>query len=243
MRDRLVHALDYDNLAQAHIIVEKIAPYVGVMKVGLELFTKEGPGALELVQAHGCKVFLDLKLHDIPATVGRASKIAKSHEVDYITVHASGGEAMVQAAVDVLGPERVLAVTALTSLDQESLLSIYGTNEAKDTVLRLKDIAYSGGARGFVCSPLEVGELRAILGWNTTLVVPGIRPASVSAHDQKRIATPSFAMKEGASMIVVGRAIRDAEDPASAAKAILEEMESTEHPVPDPECSMEGAAR
>jgi orotidine-5'-phosphate decarboxylase len=208
--------------------------HVGVMKVGLELFMACGTHILSMGQELGLDVMLDLKLHDIPNTVAKAVRRAADLNVQLLTVHASGGPAMLKAAVEAAPDDMtILAVTVLTSLsaDDLELMGVKGMGQLSDRsecvrhhVLCLAQMAWECGARGFVCSPLEVAMLREHLGPDAVLVVPGIRPADSEKQDQARVATPADAVKNGASYIVVGRPIRCADDPVKAARAIAEEI-------------------
>jgi len=201
---------------------------VGVLKVGLELFVREGPKATQFGLKLGCEVFLDLKLHDIPETVERAVANACQLGVRYLTLHASGGPRMLAQAANRVRKEGVsltlLAVTVLTSLDESDLLAVGVIKSPADQVLGLARMASSVGIAGFVCSAAEVGRLRAELGQTAVLVTPGIRPSGPGADDQKRVATPTSAIRSGSSILVVGRPIRDAKDPVGAARAIEQEI-------------------
>jgi orotidine-5'-phosphate decarboxylase len=176
----------------------------------------------------GCDVFLDLKLHDIPATVDGAVARACELGVKYLTVHASGGGAMLEAAVKRAAKDApgltILAVTVLTSLDDADLAAAGIPRSATEHVVGLARLAHDAGVRGFVCSPAEITPLRAALGNEVVLVTPGIRPAGAAAGDQKRVGTPGDAIRAGASVLVVGRPIRDAADPAAAARQVLAEI-------------------
>lgn len=203
---------------------------MGVLKVGLELFVREGPGAVELARGLGLDVFLDLKLHDIPETVDRAVAAAGALEVRYLTVHAGGGRAMLERAASraarATTPLTILAVTVLTSLDASDLGALGIADSLGEHATRLARLAWDVGVRGFVTSPCEVAALRATLGEEALLVTPGIRPAGAAAFDQKRVATPSRAIADGADLLVVGRPIRDAAEPLAAARAVVAEIES-----------------
>ncbi len=221
--------LDYPSLAEARAGAEKVKGCVGVLKVGLELFVREGPRALTLADAFGADLFADLKLHDIPETVERAVASLSPSGARFVTVHAAGGRAMLERALERAqretgGQLMVLAVTVLTSLDESDLGAQGIAGSAADRALRLARLAWSAGVRGYVCSPAEVRMLRTELGPDATLVVPGVRPAGSSSDDQKRVATPAQAIADGADFIVVGRPIRDAPDPAAAARAIAAEV-------------------
>lgn len=228
-RGRLAFALDYPTLDDARRGAEAVRQSVGVLKVGLELFVREGPAAVRLGPALGCDVFLDLKLHDIPATVERAVGVAAGLGVRYLTLHAAGGPHMLEQAAKRAEREGtglvLLAVTVLTSLDAADLRAT-GVGAAPDAhALALARLARSAGVPGLVCSTAEVALLRRELGPDAVLVTPGIRPAgSAGADDQKRTGTPGSAIRDGSSILVVGRPIRDAAEPASAAEAIVREI-------------------
>ncbi|HVY47451.1 MAG TPA: orotidine-5'-phosphate decarboxylase [Minicystis sp.] len=229
-RDRLVFPLDYASRDEALAGARRVAPAAGVLKVGLELFTREGPSVVSAVAALGRDVFLDLKLCDLPATVGAAVASVASLGVRYLTVHASGGRAMLERAVEAAGraaqPITILAVTVLTSLDAADLAAQGIAGSPAEHALRLARLAHDAGVRGFVCSPAEARALRAALGAGVTLVTPGIRPAGAAIGDQKRVATPATAIADGADLLVVGRPIRDAADPLAAARAVVAEIEA-----------------
>jgi orotidine-5'-phosphate decarboxylase len=229
-RDRLAYALDFPSLALAEAGAAKVAHAAGVLKVGLELFVSEGPRAVSLGQKLGCEVFLDLKLHDIPETVERAVAAAAAHGVRYLTLHAAGGPKMLSAAARRAERENtglvLLAITVLTSLDSADLAAVGVAADPGAHALRLARLAYEQGIPGMVCSAAEVSALRAALGPAAVLVTPGIRPGSTNADDdQKRTGTPEGAIRAGSSLLVVGRPIRDAADPASAASAICDEIQ------------------
>jgi len=235
---RIILPLDVSTPVEAIDLASDLHEHVGMVKVGLQLFTTAGPSLLELRDELGLKMFLDLKLHDIPNTVAGAVKAAVRHNVDYLTVHASGGANMLKAAVDAASSDVVLlAVTLLTSIDGLALrneLRVRGPNptdpksydgdEVRYHVLHMARMAWECGVRGFVCSPLEVKALRDEFGPDAVLVVPGIRPEGSDAGDQARVATPAAAMKDGASYLVIGRPITQAEDRVKAARTIAEEI-------------------
>ena len=227
-RERLAFPLDYPDLAAARRGAEKMRGEVGVLKVGLELFVRSGPAAVALGAELGCSVFLDLKLHDIPATVDGAVASAASLGAGYLTIHASGGPRMVEAACRRAAAENpnlvILAVTVLTSLDDSDLRTMGISGTAGDHALGLARAAFDAGARGFVCSPSELRRMRQSLGPGVVLVTPGIRPSGAASGDQKRTGTPREAIVNGADLLVVGRPIRDASDPAAAARAIVAEI-------------------
>jgi orotidine-5'-phosphate decarboxylase len=192
-----------------------------MLKVGLELFAADGPAAVRAAAELGRPVFLDLKLHDIPNTVEGAARSAAASGASLLTVHASGGEAMVRAAVrGAAGRLRVLAVTVLTSLDDDALAAVGLAGPAEQAVVRLARLAVDAGAGGIVCSPREVAAVRAAVGPEPLLVVPGVRPAGSARGDQARVATPAEAVRAGADVLVLGRPLRDAPDPAAAARAV-----------------------
>jgi orotidine-5'-phosphate decarboxylase len=228
MRERLAFALDYPTLAEAEAGAARVTDVVGVLKVGLELFVAEGPAAVRLGGKLGNRVFLDLKLHDIPETVERAVATASQLGASYLTLHAAGGPRMLEAAARRAEREasglKLLAVTVLTSLDASDLHATGVSASPAEHVLHLGRLARSAGIHGLVCSTAEVGALRSALGAEAILVTPGIRPAGAAAGDQKRVGTPASALRDGSSLLVVGRPIRDAADPAAAARAILAEM-------------------
>lgn len=228
-RARLAFALDYPNLDAARRGAALVRGAVGVLKVGLELFVRSGPAALQLGRELGCDVFLDLKLHDIPETVERAVASACEHGARYLTVHASGGPAMLEAAVRRAQRENtglvLLAVTVLTSLDAADLVATGVSRAPAEQALALARLARAAGVPGAVCSVAEVGALRRELGNDAVLVTPGIRPRDAKqADDQKRVGTPADAIRSGSSILVVGRPIRDAADPKAAAERVLAEV-------------------
>lgn len=229
-RQRLIVALDVPDAAAASVLLDRLDDTCTWFKVGLELFVAAGPKVLEPLLRRGHRVFLDLKLHDIPNTVAGAVRSAASLGASMLTLHAAGGPAMLSAARQALSgvtnPPELLAVTVLTSMDEPQLLAIGVDRSPATQVELLARMGLESGIRGFVCSPQEVTTLRQLTGPSGTLVIPGIRPAGGSAGDQKRIATPADALRAGASYLVVGRPITQAPNPAKAAEAILEEMAS-----------------
>jgi orotidine-5'-phosphate decarboxylase len=219
-------ALDTADLATATSWAVAAAPYVTTAKVGLELFAAHGAQAVEQVREQsGLAVFLDLKLHDIPATVAGATRAVAKLSPEYLTVHASGGPAMVAAAVEALPSTRIAAVTVLTSLAPETLDEIGLAGPPDDAVVRLARLAVANGARAIVCSPREVAAVRPAVGSDVTLIVPGVRPAGHGSDDQARIATPAQARAQGADLLVVGRPITGAPDPGEAAAAIARDLD------------------
>lgn len=220
-KDRICSALDFASWEAAAPFARLVAPHVGMLKVGLELFTAEGPPVVRAAAGLGRPVFLDLKLHDIPATVEGAAASAAATGASLLTVHAAGGAEMVRAAVRGGGGRvRILAVTVLTSLDAAALERIGLAGPPQAAVVRLARLAVEAGAGGLVCSPHEVAAVRAAVGPGPLLVVPGVRPPGSPRGDQARVATPAEAVAAGADVIVVGRPLRDAPDPVAAAQAI-----------------------
>lgn len=225
---KVIVALDYADAASALDLVGKLDPAACRLKVGKELFTATGPQLVEKLVAHGFGVFLDLKFHDIPNTVGKACEAAAKLGVWMLNVHASGGLAMMQAARE--GVERsgrtpfLIAVTVLTSMDQSTLNQIGVPGEVRKQVANLAGLTSQAGLDGVVCSAQEASELRNQLGQDFLLVTPGIRPADASLDDQSRVMTPTLALQAGASYLVIGRPITQARDPLAALHAINQEI-------------------
>lgn len=214
-------ALDAPNLEIASRWAALVTPHVSTVKIGLELYLRYGPDVVASVRgASGVQIFLDLKLHDIPATVASAARAVARLRPQLLTVHAAGGPAMIRAAVEAAAGTPIAAVTALTSLRGEDLDSIGVTGTTSDWVLRLAALAVDAGATALVCSPREVAAVRTEVGPEITLVTPGVRPAGADPHDQARVATPEEALAAGADLLVIGRAITGAPDPGAAAAAI-----------------------
>jgi orotidine-5'-phosphate decarboxylase len=222
-RQRLIVALDVSTAAAARKIVAAVGDSAHAYKVGMQLYTAEGPSIVRELVGSGRRVFLDLKYHDIPNTVGAAVREAARLGVSMLTVHASGGGKMLRAAVEAAQKPSllVLAVTVLTSLDDAELGKIGLRGGVLDQVLRLAALALSNGCKGIVASALEAAALREEFGHDFTIVTPGVRPAGSGPNDQARVVTPSEAISAGASHIVVGRPITEASDPAAEARAIL----------------------
>ncbi|MFT5355150.1 MAG: orotidine-5'-phosphate decarboxylase [Polyangiales bacterium] len=225
-RERLAFALDVPNAKSAEAWLDLLAPSVGLFKVGLELFTAVGPDVVRLVTARAA-CFLDLKLHDIPATMAGAARSAAGLGVRYLTVHASAGPAALEATLAALegSSTQLLAVTVLTSMDSKELSACGVEGQPRDQVLRLADMAARVGVGGFVCSPAEASALRGRFP-KSILVTPGIRPMGSDLGDQRRAATPSSALQAGADILVVGRPIRLAENPLATAASILATIEA-----------------
>ena len=217
-------AIDTAELGRAATLTSRLRGVIGGLKLGLEFFAARGPVGVRQVRA-GMPLFLDLKLHDIPNTVGHAVTSCAIMEPDLITVHAQGGADMMRAAVTAAAesapsPE-IIAVTILTSLDDGDLDAVGMRDGPADSVRRLAALAQQAGCQGAVCSPHEIAVLRADLGPDFTLVVPGIRPQGAAMGDQKRAMGPGEAMALGADILVVGRPITQADDPVAAASAIV----------------------
>jgi orotidine-5'-phosphate decarboxylase len=217
-------ALDVPSIAEARKLVTALGPGADFYKVGLQLFTAVGPTVIEWLHAEGKRVFLDLKLHDIPSTVQKAAASASRMNVALLTVHGLGGEAMVRAAVDGAGEHTgVLVVTVLTSMDLDAAGAALGRK--LDTlgleVLRLASLAASAGAHGVVCAGAECAAVRAKHGEQLSPLVPGIRVAEIAGDDQSRVVTPEEATAAGAGYVVIGRAVTSAADPALAFKTVV----------------------
>lgn len=227
-RQRLIVALDVPHARAAAELVSRLEDTCRWFKVGLQLFVAEGPTVLEPLLTRGYSIFLDLKFHDIPNTVAGAVRSAAALGVRMMTLHAAGGPEMLKAARAALeglaDPPELLAVTVLTSMDRTQLEVVGVADAPAEQVSRLARMGTEAGIRGFVCSPQEVSALRALTGPEGVLVIPGIRPAGSETGDQKRIATPAEALRQGASYLVVGRPITQALHPAQAAEEILGEM-------------------
>ncbi len=215
-------ALDTHDLAVAERVAAAAGPHVSTVKVGLELYLRHGATAVDRARAAsgGRAVFLDLKLHDIPNTVAGAARSVAGLAPEFLTVHAAGGAAMVRAAAEALPATRVTAVTVLTSLTAADLDRIGLAGPPLDAVRRLAALAVAGGARAIVCSPQEVAAVRAEVGPDVVLVTPGVRPAGSDPGDQARVTTPEQALADGADLLVVGRPITGAADPAAAAASL-----------------------
>ncbi len=228
-RSKLIVALDLPDRSSALESVERLSEHVGFFKIGLELFTREGPRLVEEIRDRGEKVFLDLKLHDIPNTVRGAVRSACRLGVQMLTVHASGGPAMLSAASQEAQSSAssplLLAVTALTSLSEAEINAMGIAGSVEQWVDRLAAMAQNSGIPGIVASSKELSLLRSRFGSTLQFVIPGIRPAGAALQDQSRTATPGEAIRGGANYIVVGRPILQAPDPADAADSIVEEIQ------------------
>lgn len=231
---RIITALDVENKAQAMELVGKLNQ-AALFKVGLELFTAEGPALLRDIQESGKGVFLDLKLHDIPNTVGEAARIGVRYGARMMTIHTSGGRAMMARAAETAGEEAakqgfvppiLLGVTILTSLQSDDLASVGMVPDTSGQVLRLAALARSSGLSGVVCSAQEIEIVRKEVGPGFLIVTPGIRPAGAAVQDQKRVMTPALAVAKGSDYLVIGRPITQAASPAEAFAAIVRELET-----------------
>ena len=219
-------ALDGPDLATIRAWAAAAGPYVSTMKVGLESFLRDGDAAVHAAReaSGGREVFLDLKLHDIPHTVAGAARSVAHLQPTYLTVHATGGSAMVRAAVDELPDTRVTAVTVLTSMSEDDLAAVGLLGPSIEAVRRLAALAVAAGARAIVCSPQEVAAVRAEVGDAAILITPGVRPRGSATGDQARVATPEQALAAGADLLVIGRPITAAPDVAAAAAAIADTL-------------------
>lgn len=234
-KERLIIALDVDTVDEAEVLVSRLQDHVGVFKVGMQLFNSTGPEILNKIHGMGGKVFLDLKLHDIPNTVGQASAVLTGHGVFMFNVHTTGGAEMMKKAIDSARRKAeetgiplplVIGVTVLTSINQEILENEIGIQRSvEEQVVRWARLAKESGLHGVVASPREIRAIREACGPDFVIITPGVRPAWAAVNDQKRVMTPREAVAAGASYLVVGRPITGAADPVEAAKKIVEEME------------------
>ena len=232
-RARLAVALDLPDRASILDMARRLTGEAGVLKLGLEAFVAEGPALVREVVALGAAIFLDLKLHDIPNTLGRAAAAAVATGAAIVNCHASGGADMMRAFGDGARAAavragaktpKVIAVTVLTSLDAAALAAIGLGGSPRDAAVRLAVLAKDAGLDGVVCSPEEIAAIRAACGKDFLLVVPGVRPSGADLGDQKRVATPGDAVRAGADLLVVGRPITGAPDPAAAARSVVAEI-------------------
>lgn len=235
-RERIILALDVDGEREALALVEKLAGYVGAFKVGMQLFNSCGPGIVTRIQDLGGRVFVDLKLHDIPNTVAAAGKVLTRLGCYMFNVHAAGGREMMRAVAEASAreakqegnePPLILAVTVLTSIGQSELeedMLIAGM-KVQDVVVKWAKMSRDCGIGGVVCSPREIEAIRQACGPDFKIVTPGIRPDWSASNDQKRITTPRQALDLGADFMVIGRPITQASDPVEAARKIIAELE------------------
>ena len=222
--NRLIAALDAPGRGEADALTARLAGVPSWVKLGLELFCAEGPAIVADYVGRGLRVMLDLKLHDIPETVTRATARAAALGAGLLTVHAAGGRAMLEGAVKAAGATRVLAITVLTSLDDADLAQIGALGPVRDLVVKRAQLAIAAGCAGVVASPHEIAAIRAVAPPGFLIVTPGVRPAGADTGDQKRVMTPRQARDAGADLVVVGRPLRDAADPAAAARAVVAEL-------------------
>ena len=221
-RQRIIIALDLSTREAALDLVRKLSPHPGLFKIGLQLYIAAGPDIVRAARDLGGRIFLDLKLHDIPNTVGHATESASSLGVEMQTIHLSGGRAMIEAAVDAAPPEMLLlGVTVLTSIDQAALHESGVDSPMEEQVLRLAQLGVDSGIRGVVASPVEIAPLRQVHGSQLQIVTPGIRPRDAATNDQKRTLTPAEALRAGADFLVIGRPITAAPDPRAALEQIV----------------------
>jgi orotidine-5'-phosphate decarboxylase len=222
-------ALDAPDLETAARWAALVAPHVSTLKVGLELYLRYGADAVASVRgASGVEIFLDLKLHDIPATMAGAARAVARLRPSLLTVHAAAGAAAIKAAAEAVPGTRIVAVTVLTSLGEADLSRIGLAGPVSEAARRLAVVAVEAGARGLVCSPQEVAAIRAEVGGDVLLITPGVRPAGAAVNDQARVATPEEALRSGADLLVIGRPITGAADPGAAAAAIAAALRRAE---------------
>jgi orotidine-5'-phosphate decarboxylase len=228
MTNPIFVALDTPSLDRARALAQTLKPFVGGVKVGLEFYGANGPDGVRAIAAAGAPVFLDLKLHDIPNTVAGAMKALAPIGAAILNVHASGGAAMMRAAAEAAATAqrraKIIAVTVLTSLEDRDLPTVGVSATALDQAVRLAVLAKDSGLDGVVCSPLEIAAVRAACGPKFLIVTPGVRPAGGDLGDQKRVMTPKQAVDAGADILVIGRPITGASDPAQAARGIAAEL-------------------
>ena len=231
--DRLIVALDVHNYYDVKNLVEQLGDSVSYYKVGMELFYSVGSSVIDFLKSQNKNIFLDLKLHDIPNTVAAGLCSLMNHGANMLNIHASGGYNMMKTAVERLNAEaerqnierpKLIAVTILTSINQEDWTGLGYTFTIREQVVRLAELAKKAGLDGVVASPQEAAAIREACGEDFLIVTPGVRPAGAAINDQSRIATPAQALKNGASHIVVGRPIIAAENPRRAAQSITEEI-------------------
>lgn len=232
-KDRIIFALDMEHFHEAQHWVNLLKDHVGIFKVGKQLFTHSGPKIIDMINQKGQKVFLDLKYHDIPNTVAKAGEEATKHQVAMFNLHALGGFEMMRKTVEasrtvakLLGIPRplILAVTILTSMDEETLKEVGVQGPIPEEVGRLASLAQKAGVDGVIASPQEIGIIRERCGKNFLIVTPGIRHPSDQKDDQRRTLTPNEAIQAGADYLVIGRPIKEAKDPIEAVQKILEDI-------------------
>ena len=225
-KEKIIVALDVPNLASAVSLVDELGETISWVKIGLQLFTAEGPPIVHAMKIRGLKVFLDLKFHDIPHTALEAVRSAVVLGAGMATIHLCGGSKMVRSAIEASEGSSllILGVTVLTSLDDDQLNEIGIQRTVEQQVVELVEVGRRCGLRGIVCSPLEIAALRSKFGDSLTIVTPGVRPAEASKDDQRRVMTPADALRAGADYLVIGRPITAAPSPRQAAAAIADEI-------------------
>ena len=225
-KEKIIVALDVPNLASAVSLVDELGETISWVKIGLQLFTAEGPPIVHAMKVRGLKVFLDLKLHDIPHTALEAVRSAVVLGADMATIHLCGGSKMVRSAIEASEGSSllILGVTVLTSLDDDQLNEIGIQRTVEQQVVELVEVGRRCGLRGIVCSPLEIAVLRSKFGNSLTIVTPGVRTPEASRDDQRRVMTPADALRAGADYLVIGRPITAAASPRQAAAAIADEI-------------------
>lgn len=227
MKAPIAVALDALNLETAKKWAQEVSPYVSTLKIGLETYLRDGKIAIESIRSiSDCDIFLDLKLHDIPATVAGACRSVSDLNPKYLTVHASGGAEMIHQAAKEMPNTLIVAVTILTSIDDAKLSEIGFKYSSTETAVNLAKLAVNAGARAIVCSPQEVSEIRKNVDSDIVLITPGVRPIGSDANDQQRIATPQEAIKNGANLLVIGRPITASANVGESAKKISAEVNS-----------------
>lgn len=228
----IILALDVDTKKEALEWVDRFSKQIDIFKVGLQLFSKEGISMVDEIISRGKKVFVDLKLHDIPNTVGQAVRVLSRPGVEFITIHASGGAKMISAASTAVSEAckkqpaistKILSVTILTSLDDNDIRAVGFNRSTKDQVTLLADLARKSGSHGIVCSPHEIEPLRAAHGKDLVIVTPGVRMQAGKVHDQKRIMTPIEALRLGSDYLVMGRSLVEADNPETMIQGVLDE--------------------
>lgn len=233
-KNPLIIALDVDTMEQAEVLADKLGPYAGGFKVGMQLYNSVGPEAVRRLREKKLPVFVDLKLHDIPNTVAGAARVLTRHGATILNVHAAGGVDMMRAAAEAsrdeaaragIEPPLAVAVTVLTSVSQDVFNREIGFRHSiRNRVVKWAALARKAGLDGVVASPLEIAPIRKACGADFVIITPGVRPAGAAADDQKRTMTPGEALKLGATYLVVGRPVTAALDPVQAARAILDEI-------------------
>lgn len=226
----IILACDTEEVSQVLGLIEQTREYVGVYKLGLEFFLSQGALGVSSIQKHfpEIRIFLDLKLHDIPNTVSKAAKAIRELNPEFLTVHASGGGEMISGAAAALQKTQITAVTILTSLDEDELEKMGLLPHPLELAVKLAKNAVVNGARAIVCSPLEVASIRSAVGSEIILITPGVRPVqsgSSIADDQKRVATPKAAISAGADYVVIGRPITQSDNPTLAASEIYASLQ------------------